>query len=165
MKKIGGGKWLDSRSVICYTREDSNRREVVIVNLRRTFGIVGIFLFSSMLVAGEVAGQDQKLSVKEASLTLTPEMSAQLLLNSGQSADVDRTTVGIWNTVFTENFDGIWPGSWTVLDQDSLNGFDTWAPVTCGPTPVSGSYSCWCAGSGDMVLCGRTGYKIDLSFV
>ena len=125
------------------------------MNLRRTFGIIGIFLFSSMLVAGEVAGQDQKLSVKEASLTLTSEMSAQLLLNSGQSADIDGNTVGAWQTVFMEDFEGTWPGSWTVLDQDSLNGLDTWAPVTCGPMPVSGSYSCWCAGSGDMTPCGN----------
>ena len=125
------------------------------MNLRRTFGIVGIFLFSSMLVAGEAAGQDQPLSVKEISLTLTSEMRAQLLLNSGPSDNIDGTTVGAWQTVFTENFDGGWPGSWTVFDQDSTNGIDTWAPITCGPPPVSGSYSCWCAGSGDMIPCGN----------
>jgi len=136
-------------------------KKEVIVNLRRTFEIVGIFLFFSMLVVVEAAGQDQPLSAKEISLSLTPEMSTHLLLNSGQSADIDGTTVGAWETVFTENFDGVWPGSWVVFDQDNTNGDDTWSPVGCGPTPVSDPCMCWCAGSGDMTACGNYDHYQD----
>jgi hypothetical protein len=45
-------------------------------------------------------------------------------------------------TIFTETFEGAWPGSWYVGDWDSTNGYDYWgdSSVRC----YTGSWSGWC---------------------
>ncbi len=66
-------------------------------------------------------------------LTLT------LTTSKGQALTAD-------TTLFTEGFEGAWPGSWSIGDLDSNSGLDYW-----GDNPYSahgGSWSGWCADTG-----------------
>jgi len=59
-------------------------------------------------------------------------------------------TVVLW-----EDFEGTFPGSWDVFDQDSTNGYYYWGKRNC--RPYAGSYSGWAAGAGSSYLgCGSS---------
>lgn len=53
------------------------------------------------------------------------------------------------STIFSDDFDGLWPGSWTAGDIDPFGGFDFWGPSTY--EYHSFPRSVWCSGDGDMV--------------
>jgi len=54
--------------------------------------------------------------------------------------------------IFTENFEGTFPGNWSVGDDDSRNGEDYWDDLNCGYQ--NGNWSAWCADVGNMPDCG-----------
>ncbi|MDI6917593.1 MAG: hypothetical protein QMC80_07330, partial [Thermoplasmatales archaeon] len=50
-------------------------------------------------------------------------------------------------TIFYENFEGAWPGSWNVGDSDSNSGYDYWGDNSY--RAYAGSWSGYCADVGD----------------
>jgi hypothetical protein len=50
-------------------------------------------------------------------------------------------------TIFTEDFEGAWPGSWSCGDWQPLNGLDYWGDNTF--YKHGGGWSGWCADEGD----------------
>jgi hypothetical protein len=54
-----------------------------------------------------------------------------------ETADVQPTA-----TIFTEGFEGVWPGSWVVGDSNSLSGLDYWGDSSV--RAHSGFWSGWC---------------------
>jgi hypothetical protein len=51
-----------------------------------------------------------------------------------------------WTTILNEDFEGAFPGSWTVLDDEPLNETYYWGKRNCEPN--NGSYSGWAVGAG-----------------
>ncbi len=51
-----------------------------------------------------------------------------------------------WVNIITENFEGVFPGSWTVSDQGTTGGTYVWGKRTC--SAIAGSYSGWGVGGG-----------------
>ena len=56
------------------------------------------------------------------------------------------STPGTWTTILSEDFEGSFPGSWNVLDDQVGYGEYYWGRRTC--EPYSGSYSGWAVGAG-----------------
>ncbi|TES93454.1 MAG: hypothetical protein E3J88_00040, partial [Anaerolineales bacterium] len=57
-----------------------------------------------------------------------------------------RETAG-WQTIFSDDFEGTFPGEWDVFDNDGpTNGTYFWAKKDCNPN--TGSYSAWAVGEG-----------------
>jgi len=57
-----------------------------------------------------------------------------------------RETAG-WETIFSDDFEGTFPGDWNVFDIDgATNGEYFWAQKDCNPS--AGSYSAWAVGGG-----------------
>ncbi|MGB3702752.1 MAG: hypothetical protein WA997_15920 [Anaerolineales bacterium] len=61
-----------------------------------------------------------------------------------------------WETIFSDDFEGAFPGEWDVVDNDgSTNGTYFWAKKDCNPN--TGSYSAWAVGGGaegSVLACG-----------
>ena len=90
--------------------------------------------------------------------TLTEaKASQQKLISALPAVDTVPSTIVSerWERLFFDDFESNWPGQRSSVDQDEYSGEDTWASVTCGPTPISGNYSCWCSGDGDMTPCSQ----------
>ena len=52
-----------------------------------------------------------------------------------------------WETIFSDDFEGTFPGEWDVFDNDgATNGTYFWAKKDCNPN--AGSYSAWAVGGG-----------------
>jgi hypothetical protein len=52
-----------------------------------------------------------------------------------------------WQTIFSDDFEGTFPGEWDVFDNDGpTNGTYYWAKKDCNPN--AGSYSAWAVGGG-----------------
>jgi uncharacterized repeat protein (TIGR02543 family) len=59
----------------------------------------------------------------------------------------DNSSIPGWTTIVSENFEGSFPGSWNVLDNDgTTNGEYYWGKRGC--KPYAGSYSGWGVGAG-----------------
>ncbi|MGC8826954.1 MAG: hypothetical protein ACP5TV_08125 [Anaerolineae bacterium] len=57
------------------------------------------------------------------------------------------TAIGSWQTITTQNFEGAFPGGWTVSDYSDTDGGEYyWAKRTC--RLFAGSYSGWSIGGG-----------------
>lgn len=64
------------------------------------------------------------------------------------------------SSLFYESFDGYFPSGWTLVDSNSMAGYDYWYYVfDCQST--SGWYSAWCAGMGDMTDCANYDNNMD----
>jgi len=51
-----------------------------------------------------------------------------------------------WSTIASQNFEGAFPGAWTVADRAPGNGEYFWGKRTC--RPATGSFSGWAVGGG-----------------
>lgn len=56
---------------------------------------------------------------------------------------ISTPTVAEDTTIFIEDFEGTWPGPWSVEDNDPSDGYDYWGVSTY--RSFSGSRSAWCA--------------------
>lgn len=76
--------------------------------------------------------------------TLTSKETANRA-SSGQTP-----TAGSTSTIFTENFEGAFPYSWSVLDHSDTEGYDYWDKTSY--RSYSGTQSGWCAQIGTQTL-------------
>lgn len=66
---------------------------------------------------------------------------------------------GTRDTIFFEGFEGAWPGSWSLGDDNSNSGYDYWGDVNC--RSASDYWSGWCSDIGDMTDCDQHDNYMD----
>ncbi|GAB4505901.1 MAG: hypothetical protein Kow00123_00390 [Anaerolineales bacterium] len=89
--------------------------------------------------------------------TATPTRTATPQPTATPTRTATRTsTPTCWVTIKGENFEGSFPGNWTVLDNDPNWGLFYWGKRNC--RAASGSYSGWAVGGGNgaALQCGST---------
>jgi len=83
---------------------------------------------------------DPAIRITASGPALTPRLFLPLVLRS-------YTPPASWTTILSENFEGSFPGAWSVFDNNgSSYGVYTWGKRTC--RPYAGSYSGWGVGGG-----------------
>ena len=63
-----------------------------------------------------------------------------------QAASADAATLNGWTTIVSEDFEGAFPGEWTVFDNEPGSGEYHWAKRDC--KAYSGVYAGWAVGGG-----------------
>jgi len=76
------------------------------------------------------------------------------------SALLPGPTRGQQTTLLSEDFEGTWPGSWTVLDQDTFNGQDYWG-ITAFRS-FGGTRSAWVAQVGFNDILGQNNAAVHM---
>lgn len=71
----------------------------------------------------------------------------QPLFSSPRPAYAPANAIAGWETIFSDDLEGVFPGDWHVFDNDGpTNGEYFWAQEDCRPS--AGNYSAWAVGGG-----------------
>lgn len=134
-----------------------------------------IVLLAAGAIGSQLAEADPRRQQEERPLAIVeralPQPSTDLLRAPQSVANPTRSTWSAavfpapsssrpstgWEDVFTEDFEGDWPGPWEIFDRNFQSGDDFWERITCAPGgAASGTGAAWCAANGDQLLCGPT---------
>ena len=111
-----------------------------------TLTIIGLIAgLASPLVLGYVDTPEWT----PAEIELPDEIStriSQTNILSDSSLDESLNTIRGWTTIFSDDFEGTFPGSWDVFDNKEEYGDYFWGKRDC--RPYDGSFSAWAVGAG-----------------
>jgi hypothetical protein len=87
------------------------------------------------------------------------ELNMNIIDTPDEKYNTSSIGLEVEEVIFLEDFEGSFPGNWSVGDDDPGNGLDYWDDLSC--KSHWGSWSGWCADIGDMPDCGN--YDDDMS--
>ena len=120
------------------------------VSIPLTFFIIAIFLTIALVIFLDPASA-QVSSWTPVQISLPPHLSEKITNQTMPSnGDPHRSTIETdgWTTIFSDDFEGDFPGEWFVDDVDGAeNGEYYWGKRNC--LSHSGSFSAWAVGGGD----------------
>jgi hypothetical protein len=101
-------------------------------------------------LSGASAPPEETVGTREFTLHAIPDR--EVVASAQQPLWLQPTQTNGWVTLASEDFEGSFPGSWRVRDNDgTINGEYYWAKKSC--RPYAGSYSGWAVGGGGRWRC------------